>query len=318
MKESIIYELKTLYRDDLRVRGYSFGSGENTVCVMGSLRGNEVQQMYVCGMLVKALKKLEQKGAIKEGCRITVIPCANPRSMNTEKRFWPIDNTDINRMFPGYDLGETTQRIAAGLFEAVKDYKYGVQLASFYMPGKFMPHVRIMSTGRENTDQAKLFGLPYVVRRKIRPYDTTTLNYNWQIWDTDAYSVYTATTNTLDELSAKQGVNGILNFLKNIGAIEAQTNSGYRSKVLWDTDMICVRASKSGLYQSIIQAGKQVEAGESVAEIIDPYTNEILEKIIAPCEGMIFFSHDNPLVYTNTAVVKIVPDGLSSSAEDYF
>ena len=40
-----------------------------------------------------------------------------------KKRFWSIDNTDINRMFPGYDKGETTQRIAAGIFEKIKDYK---------------------------------------------------------------------------------------------------------------------------------------------------------------------------------------------------
>ncbi len=52
-----------------------------------------------------------------------------------KKRFWSIDNTDINRMFPGYDKGETTQRIAAGIFEKIKDYKYGIQFASFYIPG---------------------------------------------------------------------------------------------------------------------------------------------------------------------------------------
>ena len=33
-------------------------------------------------------------------------------------------------------------------------------------------------------DIARQFGLPYVVLRKVRPYDTTTLNYNWKIWET--------------------------------------------------------------------------------------------------------------------------------------
>ena len=50
-------------------------------------------------------------------------------------------------MFPGYDQGETTQRIAAGVFDIVKEYTYGVQLASFYMPGAFVPHGRMMKTG---------------------------------------------------------------------------------------------------------------------------------------------------------------------------
>ena len=62
------------------------------------------------------------------------------------------------------------------------------------MPGDFIPHVRMMDTGRQNTSLAGLFGLPYVVVRKPRPIDTTTLNYNWQIWDTSTFSLYTTET----------------------------------------------------------------------------------------------------------------------------
>ena len=53
MIERTIYEIKALYRDDFRVRGYEFGSGEKSVCIVGSMRGNEVQQLYVCSQLVK-------------------------------------------------------------------------------------------------------------------------------------------------------------------------------------------------------------------------------------------------------------------------
>ncbi len=68
-----------------------------------------------------------------------MIPAANTLSMNIHKRFWPVDNADVNRMFPGYDKGEATQRIAADIFEAVSSYDYGIQLASFYLRGKFLP-----------------------------------------------------------------------------------------------------------------------------------------------------------------------------------
>ena len=206
MKKEIIFENKALYRDNFRVTGFRFGEGKKSACIVGSIRGNEVQQLYTCSQLVQALKELEKKGRIREGKEILVIPSVNPYSMNVKKRFWPTDNTDINRMFPGYNLGETTQRIAAGVFEKIKDYKYGMQFASFYMPGEFMPHVRMMKTGFESVELAKKFGLPYVVLRTVRPYDTTTLNYNWQIWDTKAFSIYTTTTEKLDRESAKQAV----------------------------------------------------------------------------------------------------------------
>ena len=46
MNREIIYEIKALYRDDFRVTGYSFGEGESSICILGSLRGNEYQQIY--------------------------------------------------------------------------------------------------------------------------------------------------------------------------------------------------------------------------------------------------------------------------------
>ncbi|MDY4742615.1 MAG: hypothetical protein SO361_05890 [Lachnospira sp.] len=50
--------------------------------------------------------------------------------------------------------------------------------------GNFIPHVRMMDCDYSSVDIARQFGLPYVVLRKVRPYDTTTLNYNWKIWET--------------------------------------------------------------------------------------------------------------------------------------
>lgn len=214
MKKAIIFETSSQYRDSFRIRGYEFGDGENALAVIGSMRGNEHQQMFVCAQLIQRLTSLEAEGRLIPGKKILVIPCANPYSMNIRKRFWSIDNTDINRMFPGYDQGETTQRIAAGIFEAVKDYAMGVQLASFYMRGSFAPHIRIMHTGFEDVDMAKKFGLSYVIIRRPRPFDTTTLNYNWQIWNTQAFSLYTTNTEFVNRRGAALAVESILHFME--------------------------------------------------------------------------------------------------------
>ncbi|MCD8161003.1 MAG: succinylglutamate desuccinylase/aspartoacylase family protein [Clostridiales bacterium] len=103
------------------------------------MRGNEYQQLFIASRMVQRLKELEETGQLTDGVEVMVIPSVNPSSMNVGKRFWATDNTDINRMFPGYDLGETTQRIAAGVFQVVNQYRSGIQLASYYMPGNFSP-----------------------------------------------------------------------------------------------------------------------------------------------------------------------------------
>ena len=127
MKKKILFSLKSPYREQLDIIGFRFGHGKKSAAIVGAMRGNEVQQMYVCSKMVQELKKLEAQGHISDDCEILVIPCVNYYSMNIGKRFWTMDNTDINRMFPGYGQGETTQRIADGLFSAIKDYEYGIQ-----------------------------------------------------------------------------------------------------------------------------------------------------------------------------------------------
>lgn len=307
MKKSEIYSFKGLYRDDFKVTGYEFGEGNKTVCIVGSLRGNEYQQVYVCSRLIEKLKEIEEAGMIQKGKSIMVIPCANPYSVNIKKRFWSIDNTDINRMFPGYDLGETTQRIADGIFKVVKEYKYGIQFASFYMPGHFIPQVRMMKTGNENVDLARKFGLPYIVLHKPRPFDTTTLNYNWQIWDTEAFSIYTSSTEKIDKKSANLGVNAVLNFLEREGVIEYKSVPFFPSKVVESDKFITIRSSNAGFLDSIAKVGAEVHKGQIIAYITDPYTAQVLQTVKADHDGVIAFAYDSPLAYKNTALFKIIP-----------
>lgn len=308
MKELELFRINALYRDDFRIKGYEFGSGEESVCILGSMRGNEYQQIYVCSLLVSKLKALEEEGRIIPGKKILVVPCCNPYSVNVKKRFWTIDNTDINRMFPGYDKGETTQRIADGIFENVKGYKNGIQLASFYMPGNFVSQVRIMKTGLENIEMAKQFGLPFVVLHHPRPFDTATLNYNWQLWETNAFSVYTSSTGEINKKEARKGMMAILNFMSKNSIICYHGDEGYVSRVVESTEFLSVRSHCAGFYEALASAGDRVEKGQKLAEIKDPMTGEVKETLHSEIEGVIAFMHNETLCYQNTAVIKLIPD----------
>lgn len=306
MNKKLLFELKAQYRDSLRVYGYEFGEGEKSVCVVGAMRGNEVQQLLACGMLVKELKKYEKAGKIKKGKSVMVIPSVNPYSMNISKRFWPTDNTDINRMFPGYDKGETTQRIAAAVFEAVKDYENGIQFASFYMPGNFLPHVRMMKTGYEKSDLAKKFGMPYIILRDPKPYDSTTLNYNWQVWETNAFSVYTDSTDRPDMEGLKYGVDAVITFLKASGIISGKAKIKENAKVINERDLVNVKSKEAGVLKCRVSVNDEVTKGSVLAEIIDPYDFSVKKKIKSNVTGTVFFAQDNPLAFANAVLFKII------------
>ncbi len=308
MKREILYKIPSTYRDEFRITGMHFGDeqGEKSMAIVGAMRGDEIQQQYVCARLVNALEKIERKGGITPGCRITVIPSCNPFSMNVSRRFWPMDNTDINRMFPGYDKGETTQRIAAAIFKCIEGYQYGVQMASFYIPGDFVPHVRLLQTGYEDIEGANMFGLPYVSIRKPLPFDTALLNYNWQIWNTKAYSIYAGKTDKIDDEEAQNTVDAILRFMYRTGIITLKPlNDGYASTLIDEANLITIKAQVAGIFNLMTAAGKVIKKGDTLAQVIDPINGSVIEEIKSPCYGEVFFTHDNPLVLQSATVFRI-------------
>ena len=296
MYKEEICVVKSPCREDMVVHGYRFGKGEQSACILGSVRGNEMQQMYICSQLVRALKELEANGCINAGKSIMVIPVVNALGMNVYRRFFGVENMDINRMFPGKEDGSTTDRIAFQIFEKIKGYTYGIQLTSFYMTGEFVPHVRMMETGYQNTSLANLFGLPYVVVRKPTPIDTKTLNYNWQNEMTAAFSVYTNKNDTIDEKSARQAVAAVLRFLTRMGIIRYESHSGYISHVIMEEDLTDVHVKNGGIFKGLVSPGEDVRYGYLLAEIIDPYEGYVKETITAPTDGIVFFAHTEPLI----------------------
>ena len=296
------------FRDTFRITGYRFGHGTKSLAIVGAMRGDEIQQQYVCAQLVRKLTCLEEQGLLANDQEILVIPSANPFSMNIEKRFWAMDGTDINRMFPGYDRGETTQRIAAALFEQIKGYTYGIQMASFYIPGDFVPHVRLMRTGYEDTEGAKLFGMPYVTLRKPLPFDTTLLNYNWQIWETKAYSLYGGMNDGIESAITTEMIGTVLRFAQRIGLTQKPVVGipDFNSQVIDESCFLSVRTPQAGIFYRLKGAGEKVHEGELLARIIDPYEGVIKAEITSPTDGIVFFAHNKPLALENTLLFNIL------------
>lgn len=306
MRKEEIFRMEGLYREEYIIEGYRFGGGNRAACIIGASRGNELQQMYICSQLIKVLKTLEERGAITSNNEILVIPSINNYSMNVGKRFFAIDNIDINRCFPGNPGGDTANRIAAAVFERVMGYNYGIQFTSFYMPGDFMPHVRMMETGFHSPSLANLFGMPYVMIRKPKPFDTATLNYNWQMNGTNAFSVYTSSTDELNDKSARQAVSSVLRFLTRMGILKYNNHSGYIASVIREEELFVVKTHTAGFYRRLKQAGDPVFHNDVIAEVYDPYEGEVIDTIKSPTDGIIFFAHSAPTVMENAVIYKII------------
>lgn len=374
MEKVTLFELDTPYRERMTIEACAFGpeDAETSVGIVGAMRGNEVQQAFICASAVRRLQAAEAAGMLADDVRIVVVPEVNSFSMNIAHRFWPMDNTDINRMFPGYDQGETTQRIADGLFRAIQSCAYGIQLCSFYLPGEFEPHVRVTDTGAidlaRSWELARLFGLPYAVLKEPAPFDTTTLNYNWQVWGTHAFSLYSPKTDHIDEASATYMVDCIMRFLAGTGALRdgaagaegnaeggaeapssvsretfgsAKEGAGegaegagalrgdaadegrvesaappfvlpsaplFETRQMRESSLANVRTSRAGFFRRAVYVTDRVKRGDVLAEILSTQDCAVLEELVSPCDGTVFFRHGPAMANADTIAFKIAPE----------
>lgn len=308
MREITICDMPSLYRDNFRVRGFVFGSGKKSVSIVGTFRGNEFQQQFIASRLVKRLQQLEAAGELNEGYEILVIPSANTYSMNTKKKFWSIDNTDMNRVFPGREDGSTPEIVANAVFNKTKEYEYGIHFASYYMVGSFLPHVRMMKSDLEYADKARDFMMPYIAIRDPRSYEKKTLNYAWQEAGVKAFSLYSSQTDGIDRNSAHLVLRSVLLFLKNQGIINTEILGGYTTSEVLEEEkrIVPVRTPQAGFFVPMVKVGFEVAKGDVLAEIHDPYTDDVISEIKSPSDGVVFFMHSAPMTYSHSAVFKLI------------
>lgn len=272
------------------------GDSPKRVCIVTGTHGDELEGQYVCFRLNQIIREqLERLNGTVE-----IYPALNPLGIDSITRGIPTFDLNMNRIFPGDPQG--------AMPEQIKGYTYGIQLASFYISGDLVPHVRLMRTGYEDTEGAKLFGMPYITLRQPLPFDTTLLNYNWQIWETKAYSLYGGMNDGEESPVTAEMIGTILRFAQRIGLTRKPVVGipDFNPQVIDESSFCSVRTPQAGIFYRLKGAGAKVQEGEPLARIIDPYEGSVRAEITSPTDGIIFFAHNKPLALANTLLFNIL------------
>lgn len=141
-----------------------------------------------------------------------------------------------------------------------------------------MPHIRLLDPEHGSTSLANLFGLPYVIEAKSRPFDRTTLHNNWQRNGTEAFSLYTGMTGKIDDELAAQAVSSILRFLTRMGIIRYYSHSGYIASVLKEGDLEPIMTEAAGIFIKKAECGQEVSRGDVLAQIMKADSGRLFPK----------------------------------------
>ncbi|MCL5003864.1 MAG: succinylglutamate desuccinylase/aspartoacylase family protein [Patescibacteria group bacterium] len=167
----------------LSVNVFITGQGSPKIAVINGLHGLERTGAYLMPKLLGELK-------LKSGT-VAFIPFANPSSAERNTRLTPEDNQDLNRIFPGNKNGTLSFRLAAALFDYLKDFDVVIDIHTF--PKMDMPIIGVFFANIENGLRQKLL---YVLKAFNPDF----------IWKLDIEKGETAKAGSLIEALLKIGV----------------------------------------------------------------------------------------------------------------
>ena len=310
MEKIEILRIESLSRAPLVVEGYLF-KGTNPkspkIAIVGAMEGESILPLYCASTMVDFFKNKIDKKEIKGD--VLIIPSINHYALNIGKRFWPLDNTDINMMFPGYELGETTQRIAKKVFDAISGYDFGIILERRPDPATCLPYIKLFKSGYEDLIGAKKFGFKMIHHRTMKSIDTVTLQYNWQLWGTKAFSIICPGDNQVDKKVASQISQAMIRFMDKTKIIDYHIFNGYESTVIDRNSIAVVKSPRSGIFISKELPGNYVSKDQVIGEIVHSLEGEVVHQFLAPCNGMITCFYSNSLIYEHAVAFRIAKIG---------
>jgi uncharacterized protein len=305
MKRIEIINFKSPNRAPLIVEGFLFGEDSKgpSIAIVGAMSGDHINQLYVASRLVEYLCQKEEEGKISG--KILVIPAVNTYALNMGQTFWPLDKTDINMMFPGYAQGETTQRIAAKLFESLQGYNYGIILEGRRDQGMCLPYVKIIKSDYEDMESAQDLGMRFIHYRPYSPIETVMLQYNWQLWGTKALSIVFGKNGAIDRNVSSEVQGALIRLMSKRGILNLPVFAGFQSNIIQPENITLLKASHAGIFDPLLSCGSTVEKGDILGRITDALSGKKLEKIIAPVDGVLTCQYSHPLIFQNSIAFRI-------------
>lgn len=283
-----------------------------TLFVSAAIHGDEING-------VEVIKRLLGKSRIKpkkiKGTLIAV-PIVNVFGFNRNSRYLP-DRRDLNRCFPGSLKGSLAGRIARTFMDEIVDKcTHGIDLHTGAIHRTNLPQIRAYLDNEETNRLAHSFGVPVVVNSNIRDGSlrqaASDKGIPMLLFEGGEALRY-------EEKVIRSALKGVLSTMESIGMIEPENAKPKKKKkqkeVFVARSSFWVRAPESGSLRAQKKCGDQVNKGDLLGEISDPYGRNKV-KVIANKTGIIIGMTMLPLVNNGDALFHIARFEDSEAVEE--
>ncbi len=267
------------------------------IFITAAVHGNEINGVEMVRRVRSAVDPAKLRGTV------LLVAIANPIAFMNLSRDLP-DGRDLNRHFPGRELGSMASHIAAALFDKiVRRCEFGIDLHTAAAGRTNLPHVRADLRFPQVRRLAAAFGCevifdmpgdPGMLRNAATRAGVPTIVYE------------SGEPLKFQQSLISQGVHGILNVLGELGMHAADRKPPLLQIVVEDHKWI--RAPKGGILIIQVKPGDVLEKGDDIAILTKPVGDE-MTRIKAPYSGLVVGTATLPMAIPGSAVAHLVKLG---------
>lgn len=282
------------------------GSDKNIkLGIICTVHGDETFPAFFLKNFFEELNTLKFEGSI------VATSVANSLAMMNFNRQTPEQHgkTDLHEVFPGSPKGNITQRMAYSIKENIID-KVDV-LIDYHCGGsggRLQDRVDFNSDANEeikfkSLNVAKNFGTFFIHENNLKG---TAVNYansqNKIAFNAETGGVYLSKIDR--DYYLNNALKGIKNIMKSLQMLEGEVENNLEQITFNTKARIEVNPNKSGFlvsnFESHADLGKLIKKGDRLGYIFDMYTLNMIEDLISPVDGYLFFSRYSGVVDVGT------------------
>jgi predicted deacylase len=271
-----------------------------TLCLTAGVHGDELNGTEIVRRVFERLDLEGFRGVL------VGIPIVNLHGFRRTSRYLP-DRRDLNRYFPGNQVGSSASRIAYAVFERIVrhcDFLVDLHTGSFHRTN--LPQIRGDLTRPEVLALAHAFGATTVVHSFGRP---GTLRRAATEAGIPAITYEAGEPMRLQDDEVERGVEGVQQLLVALGMVDGLPQPDPARVYLrsrW------VRVNDGGILLSRAKLGEEVASGDVLGTVTDPISNE-RTIVFSPYEGRLIGMALNQVVIPGFAAFHI---GLKTGGPD--
>jgi uncharacterized protein len=269
-----------------------------TVLVMAGLHGDELNGIEIVRRFLRKKLNKPTKGTI------VCLPIFNIFGFLNLKRELP-DGRDLNRSFPGSNSGSLAAQFAFHFMKEIAPHcDYIIDFHTGAAQRNNFSQIRCVFSDQESVELAKVFNPPFILHSSLI---SKTLRESMVKRKKRLLLFEGGKSNNIEENVVEEGLNGLKRVISHLGMRNYKIDISKDRQPIFIGENKWMRAPSSGMFQCFVPNGTNVQKGDVLALVTDPY-GKYEKKIKASQTGFVICINEASVVYKGDAIIHIAKE----------